>query len=71
MEADDDGPPSADPASELAADSQTSPAEGNSMLGKTHCGLNHLTAWLGNKQVHSKMHRSKFILENMIINTEQ
>uniref|UniRef100_A0A3Q3XMD3 Leucine rich repeat (in FLII) interacting protein 1a n=1 Tax=Mola mola TaxID=94237 RepID=A0A3Q3XMD3_MOLML len=32
VEADDDGPPSVDPAPQLAADSQTSPAEGNSML---------------------------------------
>lgn len=31
--------PGADPASQPAQDSQTAPAEGNSMLGKTHCGL--------------------------------
>ena len=64
------GPPSADPSSQPAADSQTSPAEGNSMLGKTHCGLNLLSAWLRNKRVCSKMHQSKFIPENMIIDAE-
>lgn len=30
---------SVDPASQPAQESQTTPAEGNSMLGKTHCGI--------------------------------
>lgn len=34
-----DESPSADPASQPAQDSQTTPAEGNGMLGKTHCGI--------------------------------
>lgn len=39
---------SVDPASQPAQESQTTPAEGNSMLGKTHCGIKNflLTAWL-------------------------
>lgn len=38
-EAEVEGSPSADPASQPTQDSQTSPTEGNSMLGKTHCEL--------------------------------
>lgn len=33
---------SVDPASQPAQESQTTPAEGNSMLGKTHCGIKNV-----------------------------
>lgn len=33
---------SVDPASQPAQVSQTTPAEGNSMLGKTHCGIKNV-----------------------------
>lgn len=57
-EAEVDGSPSADPPPQPAQGSQTSPTEGNSMLGKTHCGIKLLSAWLGIKlseDFHSKM----------------
>lgn len=60
-EAEVDGSPSGDSAGQPAQDSQTSPAEGNSMLGKTHCGIKMffcLNAWLSISlagDFHSKM----------------
>lgn len=45
-EADVDGSPGTDPVSSAASEAQTSPAEGNSMLGKTHFRFKHVSAWL-------------------------
>lgn len=45
-EADVDESPGTDPVSSAASEAQTSPAEGNSMLGKTHFRFKGVTAWL-------------------------
>lgn len=45
-EADVDGSPGTDPVSSAASEAQTSPTEGNGMLGKTHFRFRHVTAWL-------------------------
>ena len=43
-EADVDGSLGTDPVSSATSEAQTSPTEGNSMLGKTHLRFKHVTA---------------------------
>ena len=63
-EAEVDRSPVAEPASHLAHHSQTTPTEGNSMLGKTRIGLKSfflLSAWLSiriTEEFNSKMNRA-------------
>lgn len=48
-EADVGGSPGTEPASPAASEAQTPPAEGNSMLGKTHFSFKHVAAWLSGR----------------------
>lgn len=50
---------SADPVCSAASEAQTSPAEGNSMLGKTHFRFKHLTAWLSPRFIPKRRRKDK------------
>lgn len=48
-DADVDGSPGTEPVSSAASEARIPPAEGNSMLGKSHFSFKHVAAWLSRR----------------------